>query len=367
MWKATLCVSALVSTLAVTPAPTQLQRDVDALAATGITGVLARSENGHHTEVARAGVADLTSRRKPTAQMWTRIGSTTKTYVATLVLQLVAEHRLSLDDPIGRWLPGVVQGNGNDGRRITVRQILQHTSGLYDYTTDLIPLIDTPAKLAQNKNRVLTSAQRGAMAMRHAPDFAPGAKWEYSNTNYVLAGMLVQAVTGRSWQHELRSRILRPLGLTHTITPDVSTTLPAPHPTLYQQFVPKGSWTDTTDVPLLDADADGSIMTSQADLLAFYRALLGGRLLPATELAEMRKTVPSSDGRYGLGLEWHTLSCGGGYWFHGGNGLGYTDYNGTTDEGARSVVVSVFSRSAENLTSTQQDTAALHVVDDALC
>ena len=260
-----------------------------------------------------------------------------------------------------------MRGHGNDGRRITVRQILQHTSGLYDYTYDLIPDIDTPAGFARNKNRVLTAGQRVAMAMRHAPNFAPGTRWQYSNTNYVLAGMLVEAVTGRSWQQEIRRRILRPLHLTHTTTPDVTPALPAPHPTLYQQFTPGGRWIDTTEAPVLEADADGSIMTTESDLLTFFQALLDGRLLPAAELAAMRTTVPSTGGHYGLGLEWHSLSCGGGYWFHGGNGLGYSVYNGTSGNGARNIVVTVFSRSAEQLTSTEQDAAALRVVDHALC
>jgi D-alanyl-D-alanine carboxypeptidase len=344
-----------------------LQRDLNAVHAAGVTGALAEARTGHHTDRARAGVADLGTGRPVSPRSYLRSGSITKTYVATVILSLAADRRLSLDDPVERWLPGVVQGNGNDGSRITVRHLLQHTSGIYDYAHDLYPDLDTPEEFDRNRWRHLSSQERVAIAMRHRPNFAPGTGWSYSNTNYVLAGMLIKAATGRSWEQEVHHRILKPLKLTHTITPDSTTALPAPHPTLYQQFTPGGRLVDTTLDPLLESDADGSITTTTADLNRFFQALIGGRLLPRPQLAAMQTTVPADDGsRYGLGLRWRPLPCGGGYWTHGGNGIGYTTLTGATTSD-RTVTISLFSRTIDPDLTTRQDQAARHLINNALC
>jgi D-alanyl-D-alanine carboxypeptidase len=364
---------AAVSTAAAPPAGSALQHDADAVHAAGITGVLAESDlvgpDGRtRRTLARSGVADLTTARPPAYASYIRLGSTTKTYVATIVLQLVGEHRISLDEPVARLLPGVVTGNGNDGRRITVRQLLQHTSGLYDYTHDLIPTIDTPAEYARNRDRTYTPDELIAIALRHPPDFAPGTRWEYSNTNYILAGMLIHRVTGHPWYTEVRSRILRPLQLTRTLTPEVTDTrLPDPHATTYQQFSPDGPLTDVTIPPrFLESGADGSLIATTGDLGRFLRALLSGRLLPPGQLRAMMTTVPTGEpGRaYGLGLEWKALPCGGGYWGHGGNGLGYSEVNAVTADGHRSTVVATTSR---DLDETPQLDATARLLADAMC
>src|SRR5262249_39035196 len=114
-----------------------LQGDLDAITATGVPGVLAEVRTGDRQLRGTSGVANLNSRKPVNADGFFRIGSNTKTFVSVVVLQLVAEHRLSLDDTVGHWLPGVVHGNGNDGNKITVRELLQHTSGLHNYTDDL--------------------------------------------------------------------------------------------------------------------------------------------------------------------------------------------------------------------------------------
>ena len=354
------------------PAVSTLQQDADAVRATGITGVLAEfnlvGPYGRTRTLARSGVADLATGRPPAYGSYVRLGSTTKTYVATVVLQLVGEGRISLDEPIARLLPGVVTGNGNDGRRITVRQLLQHTSGLYDYTRDLIPTVDTPAEYARNRDRAYTSRERVAVALRHRPAFAPGTGWEYSNTNYVLAGMLIHRVTGRPWYQEVTSRILRPLRLTRTLPPDVTDTrLPDPHPTTYQQFAPDGPLVDVTIPPrFLESDADGSLIATTGDLGRFLRALLSGRLLRPAQLRAMMTTVATDQpGRaYGLGLDRKALPCGGGYWGHGGNGLGYSGVNAVSADGRRSTVVATSSR---DLDETPQLAATARLLANAMC
>lgn len=136
------------------------------------------------------------------------------------MLQLVGERRLSLDDRLERWLPGVICGNGTDGRRITVWEILQHTSGIYNYAEDpaIAVGLSAAAGYRQNRFRTYEPEQLVAIALRHRPLFAPGAGWSYPDTNYLIAGMIIHRVTGRNWADEIRRRILRPLGLSHTYT-----------------------------------------------------------------------------------------------------------------------------------------------------
>lgn len=159
--------------------------------------------------------------------------------------------------------------------------------------------------------------------------------------------MLIHRVTGHPWHTEVRSRILRPLQLTRTLTPEVTgTRLPDPHATTYQRFSPDGPLIDVTIPPrFLESGADGSLIATTGDLGRFLRALLGGRLLPPGLLHAMMTTVPTGEpGRaYGLGLEWTALPCGG-YWGHGGNGLGYSEVNAVSADGHRSTVVATSSR-----------------------
>src|SRR5204863_2019463 len=142
--------------------------------------------------------------------------------------QLVGEKKLTLEDTVDRWLPGVVSGNGNDGRKITVRQLLQHTSGLTDYLTGM-PWLFSQEGFEQHRFDSVDPEQAAALAMTFPPQFAPGAKWDYSNTNYLLAGMIIKAVTGHDWRIEVRNRIIVPLHLRHTYLPGNNPDIPGPH------------------------------------------------------------------------------------------------------------------------------------------
>ncbi|MCG7206350.1 serine hydrolase domain-containing protein [Streptomyces arenae] len=227
-----------------------------------------------------------------------RAGSITKTFIATVVLQLAAEHRLSLSDPVERHLPGLLRGRGTDGRRITLRALLSHTSGLADFTTvtrGVVPL--TPLQ-----------AVRVALAL---PPTRPG-RYSYSSTDYVLLGMVIHQVTGASYAAEVRRRILTPLHLTGTSFPGARTTLPSPHGRAYA--------TDGSDVTELDprvAGAAGELVTTLDDLDRFYAALLGGELLPPRRLREMLDTR-AAHGAYGLGIFPVKLPCGITVWGHNG-------------------------------------------------
>lgn len=151
------------------PTRLQLQRDVDALRDLGVTGVLARLETPAGVQAVRSGVAEAGTSRPVPARPYLRAASITKTFVATVILQLAAEGTLSLSDPVERWLPGVVTGNGNDGRKITIRRLLQQTSGLYNYSADLYPSLATPEDYRRNRWQTATPAELVATAMRHAP------------------------------------------------------------------------------------------------------------------------------------------------------------------------------------------------------
>src|SRR3954471_832734 len=159
-----------------------LHAQVDSVQRTGTVGVLAEVAGPKAREQATAGLSNIAAGTPAAIGDRFRIGSATKTFTATVLLQLVGDGQLTLDDTVERWLPGVVDGNGNDGSRITVRQLLQHTSGLFNYTSDF-PEMDTKENFLAQRYTTWTSRQLMAIAMRHAPDSAPGTRWEYSNTN----------------------------------------------------------------------------------------------------------------------------------------------------------------------------------------
>ena len=347
--------------------PAQLQRDTDAIRATGVTGVLAEVDGNRLT--ARAGQAVLGSDRPVPVGSYIRIGSATKTFVATVILQLAAEGRLSLNDTLARWLPGVVRGSGNDGGKITIRELLQHTSGIYNYSSDL-PQLHSAAAYQQMRFRSATPQQLVAIAMRHKPGFAPGTSWSYSNTDYILAGMIIKKVTGQGWAQQVRDRIIVPLGLRRTLAPGAWPYLPRPHADGYQQFSAGGPLTDTTVFNYTWADAAGAIISTPGDLDRFLRALVTGRLLPPAELAEMEEIIPVkslSFAGYGLGLGWQRLSCGGGYWTHNGDVLGSSTTDGVSADSRHSVVIESFTEQGTVQAVVRQRQAEKQLIDHALC
>ncbi|NUW33287.1 beta-lactamase family protein [Nonomuraea sp. SMC257] len=343
------------------------RHDLDALHSAGVVGVQGRviTEDGRQWTAA-SGAADTRTGRPVPVRGHYRIGSNTKTFVAVVVIQLAAEGRLGLDDTVDTWLPGVVRGNGNDGREITIRQLLQHTSGLYDYIADLGPR--DAESFERERLRRHQPEELVAAAMRHAP---ASHDWSYSNTNYVLAGMIIERVTGRPWGQEVERRVIRPLGLRDTSVPGEETELPRPYARAYQQWRPGGPLTDVTVNTPTSYDSAGSMISTTADLSRFFRALLGGRLLKPAQLAEMKKTVAVSRGvatGYGLGLYRNKLSCGGVYWAHGGNTAGYISREGFSADGRRSVALSISGAAGRSIEDYQKLQAMTdQIVDDVLC
>ncbi|MED7952079.1 serine hydrolase [Streptomyces sp. BE20] len=339
--------------------PDTVRRSLNALVRDdGMPAALASVRDRHgRTRTYTAGTADLATGSKVPVDGQVRVGSNTKSFVAVVVLQLVAEGRIGLDDFVDAHLPGLVRGEGIDGRDITVRQLLQQTSGLPDYSSDL-----------GDDARYYDPNELLAFALRHPADFAPGKKWKYSNTNYVLAGLLVQEVTGRPLAEEIDRRVVRPAGLRHTY-------FPAPRDAGIREPHPHGYYRESADAPLRDVTeidpswgwAAGQMVSTGSDLNRFFGALLAGRLLPPALLAQMRTTVPAEEtfgpgARYGLGLVSRPLPCGGLSWGHGGSFPGYETRSGVTDDGrAATVAVTV------QLTDAASRRKLERAVDTALC
>ncbi|MFD7862388.1 serine hydrolase domain-containing protein [Streptomyces sp. NPDC057682] len=351
--------------VAASPRPADpLRNEVDAVHRTGVVGVSAEvaSRDGWH--IARAGTSAKGSNSPMPRNGRFRVGSVTKTFTATVILQLVGEGRIALDDTVEHWLPGAVHGNGNDGRLITVRQLLQHTSGVPDALPD-IPALTDPAGYRAQRFRTYTPPELVALAMRRPPTFPPGEGWAYSNTNYVLAAMIIERVTGRPWDHEVAERIIRPLGMHGTSIPGTSASVSGPHARSYSTFGDAtGPTIDVTTLNTTMATGSGSIISTTHDLSRFYSALLNGRLMASAQFDDMTTTVPAPalGVRYGLGIGSIPLSCGGAYFGHPGELLGYRTWIGITPDGSRTAVVYATSEGGKD---TQAAMSTL--VDRELC
>ncbi|MHA7959049.1 serine hydrolase domain-containing protein [Streptomyces sp. L500] len=321
-----------------------LQEFVDA----GFAGIQMRVHDERGEWVGSAGVRELGGSAEPPTdgRFWT--GSSTKTFTATLVLRLVADGRLGLDAPVADHLTGL----GLD-RRITARMLLQHTSGLFNYTGEyyadgtFAPGIPATGKeWVENRFHTYRPEELIRLALSKPARFEPGTDWNYSNTNYTLAQLLIEQVTGRPYAEEMRRRILRPLGLHDTVVPGASPDLPGPHAHGYYRYQDGGEWkvADVTRQNLSLLPAAGNMVSTTADLHTFFSALMSGKLLPAPLLAEMRTPHPKSgDFHYGLGLFVQDLGPDGGTVYHhnGSPPGGYGSLMYSTPDGGRTLTASV--------------------------
>ncbi|MFF7493461.1 serine hydrolase domain-containing protein [Streptomyces rubiginosohelvolus] len=344
-----------------------LQKSLDALVSEDrFPAAFAWVRKDGRTSSLVSGSARLGERAPVPHDGYVRAGSNTKTFTAVVVLQLVAEGKVALDEPIETYLPGVVRGEGIDGRKITVRQLLQHTSGLPNYT-EHIGLED----FARIQHKFFHPHDLLTAALAHPAEFAPGAKWKYSNTNYLLAGMLIEKVTERPVQEQITERVIRKAGLRHTSWPQPGDrTLPRPHARGYAlSSLENGKVVDATRMDPSWGGAAGQMISTPSDLAKFARLLLDGKLLAPQQLAEMRRTVdaPIMPGwRYGLGVFSIPLSCGGVYWGHGGDIDGYETRGGATDDG-RSVGLAVTALPGTFSDAEKSAKAVMSATDTAFC
>ncbi|GAA0329776.1 beta-lactamase family protein [Actinoallomurus spadix] len=338
----------------------QVRRELDAL--THEFGMAGAAAEGGGPACGRwsaaSGLADVRTGRAMRADERIRIGSTTKTFTAAVVLQLVAERRIALDAPVDRYLPGLIDRNGYDGKKITVRGLLRHTSGLPDH----VDALDWD-HLERRRFRHFEPRELVALALGEP---RPARRWTYSTTNYVVAGLIVEKVTGQPIGREITRRIIAPLGLRDTYWPGDGVRIRGPHPRGYQQVGDRRA--DFSDLNMSYGGAGGALVSSLRDQGRFFAALVGGRLLPRAELAEMRRTVAADPdrlwpgARYGLGLISTPLRCGGPAWGHGGTVPGYDTAGGTTSDG-RWVQVVV----NQNIDSEESFRTLHDAVETALC
>ncbi|MEV7775627.1 serine hydrolase domain-containing protein [Kitasatospora sp. NPDC086791] len=265
---------------------------------------------GRGCYVRATGVADTTTGAPMRTDDFVRIGSETKTFTVTALLQLVDEHRIGLDDPISAHLDGVPGGDC-----ITLRQLAGMRSGLFPYTSDPGFVHD----LLSDPRRSFTPQEALAYGFRHDNDFAPGTRFEYSNTNLVLLGLVVEKVTGRPLAEVLRERVLRPAGLRRTLLPR-GAEFPVPHPHGYTDQTLSGATADATDWNPSWAWAAGAMISDLRDLRHWAEVVATGRLLSPATQAQRLATLPTGfpDTSYGLGI----LETGG--WIgHNGSIPGY--------------------------------------------
>ncbi|CAI8702522.1 D-alanyl-D-alanine carboxypeptidase [Brevibacillus sp. IT-7CA2] len=279
-----------------------------------------------------AGVANLEDKSPMEPNFTFRIGSVTKSFVATVVLQLVQEKKLNLDDSVEKWLPGVVQGNGYDGNKITIRQLLNQTSGIASYTSvEMRHATSFPQYTVDDLVR---------MGLAKPPVFQPGSGWDYSNTNTVLAGLIIQKVTGETYDVQIKKRILDPLQMTDTSFSGSNPKIPGQHATGYNMDV-SGNLYDFTEYNPSWANAAGEMISTGKDLTIFFSALLGGKLLNGEMLKQMTTGVDSPFGKYGLGIYEVTLPNGKTYWGHGGGIHGFENLAGGTLDGKHILVTNI--------------------------
>ncbi|WP_435601876.1 serine hydrolase domain-containing protein [Streptomyces sp. bgisy130] len=330
----------------------ELQKAIEEIVDSGFAGVQLRVHDGRGEWVGSAGVRKLGESAKPPTNGHFRIGSTTKTFTATVVLQLVAEGRIGLDSPVDAYLPRF----GLD-QRITVRMLLQHTSGLFNYTGEyyddgtVVPGIPWQGQeYVDNQFHTYQPEDLIRLALSKPARFEPGTDWSYSNTNYVLAKLLTEEVTGRSLAEEMQRLILQPLGLSGTVVPGASPEIPEPHAHGYYRYEHAGQWqvVDVTRFNVSWISAAGDMISTTEDLHTFFSALMSGKLLPDSLLAEMRTPHPQSgDHRYGLGLFMEETDGGGTIFHHNGGFFGWAALMYSSPDGSKTLTASLTTGDAE--------------------
>jgi D-alanyl-D-alanine carboxypeptidase len=314
-----------------------LQSDLNALVASGAPGAILLVRGRDGTTRLTAGVADIATGRAIRASDRYRVASLAKSFVATVVLQLVGEGKLRLGDTVERWLPGLVP----NGENITIRHLLSHTSGIFNYELD--PRISAPY-LSGDLGYYWSPLSIIEIAISHEPLYPPGetAISTYSNTNYILAGLIVEAATGKPIEVQMRQRIFKPLDLDATSYPLSETAIEGRHAHGYALLGPP-PLLDITEFSPSIAGAGGALISTVGDMARFYRALLRGRLLRPDLLAAMKTTIPADsdvESRYGLGLADYATACGSA-WGHSGSFPGYWNYAFTSADGKRQAVLMV--------------------------
>jgi D-alanyl-D-alanine carboxypeptidase len=306
----------------------------------GPPGAIAIVQRGNHREVHSFGVRNIKSGLPLRADDHMRQASTSKAYSGAVALSLVSKGALSLNDTIGERLPELP----TSWHKITLRQLLQHTSGLPNFTTDqdFLTALQASPKNPPPPEELLSFVENDPL------NFEPGTSYEYSNSDNIVVGLMVQTATGEPYEQQLQKQVLGPLGL-------MKTSLPR-GPNLRKPFI-HGYDNDPSQQPPEDLSevlasgwfwAAGGMVTTPSDLNAFARGYVGGDLFDLKTRARQRKVFeggasdPPGPGKNsaGLGIFRYETRCGT-VWGHTGNYPGYTQFLAASPNGKRSVTVSV--------------------------
>ncbi|MEU5854289.1 serine hydrolase domain-containing protein [Nocardiopsis dassonvillei] len=299
----------------------ELHKTMREIVDSGFVGMQLRVHDEHGEWVGSAGARRLGEPERPPVDGHFRIGSATKNFVATTVLMLVAEGRIGLEDQVADHLSEF----GLD-RRITVRMLLQHTSGIFNHTGELYEdgtfapgVVWAGREWVEDRFRTYPPQELVRLTLSKPSRFEPGTDWSYANTNYVLARLLIERVTGRSLAEEMHRLFRGPLGMTGTVVPTTGTEVPEPHAHAYYRYEEDGG-EKTVDVTRQNPSwisSGGDMISTTRDLQTYFSALMGGRLLPTELLAEMR--TPEAKVGYGLGV--FVQETDGGTLFHHNGGI----------------------------------------------
>ena len=343
------------------PSSEEVQAALDQAVEAGAPGIALEIRGPEGDEFLTSGDASIESKRPIRPDDRFRIASTTKSFTAAIVLQLVAEGEVSLDDTAEDLAPGLLAA----GDEITVRDLLGHTGGLPEYTQT-----EEFAKRA-GAGKSLTPEQVLGFVSDRQLDFEPGSEYAYSDSDNIALGLIIEEVTGNSFENELEARILEPLGLDQT-TLATSLEFPKPHAEGYQ-YDEEGSGEpeNVTDAPIdpNGAWASGALISTPANVSTFFAALLGGDLVPEDQLQAMMETVPGAGSppgpgtnNAGLGLFGWEIPCGE-IWGHTGSWPGYRTLGAASESGDGAVGMVV---NATNLPQEAED-AVLRAQELAAC
>ncbi|MFE0787175.1 serine hydrolase [Streptomyces mutabilis] len=324
------------ATRAASPAPDMagVAAALRAAVAEGAPGAMARFTGPQGVRARTTGIRDRASGAAMDIRARFRVGSVSKTFTAVVVLQLVDEGRLVLDAPVNRYLPGLLPDD-----RITVRHLLTHRSGLADYTDRMFH--ETVPGFEAVRNRVFGHRELVDLSLSEPRTTEPGAAYKYSNTNFVVAGMLIERATGNPVAREYRRRIAGPLRLRNTSYVHPDTRIEGLHARGYLHPDEAGApLVDSTEQTVSWARAAGAVISDPADLNTFMTALMRGRLLSPRMLDAMTTVLPTDTTKtrhYGLGLRRYDLTCGARVYGHTGTVQGYYTYAFATRDGSRSI------------------------------
>jgi D-alanyl-D-alanine carboxypeptidase len=356
--------------------PAELQGALDNVHRAGMPAIFAEVRDGDDVWRSAAGVADVNTGRPAAADMRHRVGSITKTFTAAAVLQQVERGQIDLDVPINRYLPRAVPGPRGDA--ITVRMLINHTSGLADYLPYAFPSLKafpmlaktTPESLDANRFKRFDAAELIEMGVAAPAPGKPGATpGVYSNTNYLILCQLLEHVTGSTAEQCITRGVIERAGLRDTELA-IGAQVSGAHPQMYEAWF--GMIDPPRDYSVYDMSWVGpsaSLISTVSDLNRFFRLLLAGAIVNRSSLSQMQRTVPviSFEGKtidYGLGLHRMEIAGHGTFWGHDGTVWGAGAMSMIRADGNRQMSVAMNLMRWNKLDASGRPQH--HPIDDAL-